>query len=194
MKNRVLVAVVVLGPLALLVLFWCQPQLIKTHRPAASPPNERAAIIRVLATQNSNTVALIHSNFATIPTTAQGRRQAGASTFTRPAGPAAPLEFTNFAPDTVLQNAGRAVRQFGLMFGGNPVGTNPEITQQLSGQNSKHINFLSAEAGLRINANGELVDPWGTPFFFHQLSGREMEIHSAGPDRVLWTADDLVAK
>jgi hypothetical protein len=194
MKNRALVAAIVLGPLALLVFFWCQPQLIRTQRPAASPPDEQKAIVGVLATQSSNTVALIHSNFADIPTAAQGRSQGAADSFTRPAGPVAPLEFTNVAPDTVIQNAGRAIRKFGTMFGGNPVGTNPEITQQLSGQNPKRINFLSAEAGLRVNVNGELIDPWGTPFFFHQLSGREMEIHSAGPDRVLWTADDLVTK
>jgi len=39
-----------------------------------------------------------------------------------------------------------------------------------------------------------LVDAWGTPFFFHQLSGHEMEIHSAGPDKIMWTADDLVTE
>jgi len=38
------------------------------------------------------------------------------------------------------------------------------------------------------------VDPWGTPYFFHQLSGKEMEIHSAGPDKMMWTADDLVTE
>ena len=69
------------------------------------------------------------------------------------------------------------------MFGGNPVGTNPEITSQLSGKNPKHINFIKPEAGMRINESGELIDPWGTPYFFHQLSGADMEIHSAGPDK-----------
>ena len=87
----------------------------------------------------------------------------------------------------------RAVRQYGQMFGGNPVGTNPEITAALSGNNPKGINFIKAEDGMRINGNGELVDPWGTPYFFHQLSGTDMEIHSAGPDRIMWTPDDLVA-
>ena len=43
-----------------------------------------------------------------------------------------------------------------------------------------------------INARGELCDRWGTPFFFHQLSGSQMEIRSAGPDRKLWTPDDEV--
>ncbi len=47
---------------------------------------------------------------------------------------------------------------------------------------------------MRINAGGELVYSWGTPFFFHQLSATQMEIRSAGPDRVMWTADDLVVR
>ena len=47
---------------------------------------------------------------------------------------------------------------------------------------------------MRINARGELIDNWGTPFFFHQVSGTEMEIRSAGPDMKMWTADDLVTK
>jgi hypothetical protein len=97
-------------------------------------------------------------------------------------------------PEIVLQNVGRMVRQYGEMFGGNPVGTNPEITSQLSGENPKHINFITAQAGMRVNSDGELVDAWGTPYFFHQISGSEMEIHSAGPDKIMWTSDDLVIK
>jgi hypothetical protein len=97
-------------------------------------------------------------------------------------------------PATVLSNMRIAIQQFGSRFGGNPVGTNPEITQALNGDNPKQVKFISEESGLRINARGELVDYWGTPFFFHQLSGTEMEIRSAGPDRVMWTADDLVTK
>jgi hypothetical protein len=97
-------------------------------------------------------------------------------------------------PETVLQNVQRAVRKYGEMFGGNPVGTNPEITGQLSGNNPRHMNFITSEAGMRVDADGNLVDAWGTPYFFHQISGSEMEIHSAGPDKVMWTPDDLVVK
>ncbi len=80
------------------------------------------------------------------------------------------------------------------MFGGDPVGTNPEITRQLLGDNPRHINFIDPAAGMRVNADGELVDAWGTPYFFHQLSGSDMEIHSAGPDKIMWTSDDIVIK
>jgi hypothetical protein len=93
-----------------------------------------------------------------------------------------------------MENMRRVFRQYSSRFGGNPVGTNPEITAALNGGNSKQIVFLNSEDGLHINDQGELVDNWGTPFFFHQLSGTEMEIRSAGPDRKMWTDDDLVIK
>ncbi len=97
-------------------------------------------------------------------------------------------------PATVLENVRTTIRQYGSMFGGNPVGTNPEITSALNGANPKHVKFLRPDAGLRVNEKGELVDAWGTPYFFHQLSGTEMEIRSAGPDKIMWTADDLVLR
>jgi hypothetical protein len=95
---------------------------------------------------------------------------------------------------TVLGNMRVTLNQYRSMFNENPVGTNPEITEALNGDNPKQARFIKEESGLRINGKGELVDYWGTPFFFHQLSGTEMEIHSAGPDKVMWTADDLVTK
>ncbi len=97
-------------------------------------------------------------------------------------------------PDIILQNLRRTVRQYGQTFGGNPVGTNPEITAALAGKNPKQINFLRGQPGLQINERGEMVDTWGTPYFFHQLSAKVMEIHSAGPDKVMWTSDDLVTE
>ena len=102
-------------------------------------------------------------------------------------------EFTNLPPEIVLGKVAHVIRDYASMFGGNPIGTNPEITAALNGQNPRQANFIDPGAGMRINGNGELVDPWGTPYFFHQLSGTEMEIHSAGPDRKMGTADDLVS-
>ena len=72
---------------------------------------------------------------------------------------------------------------------GNPVGENAEITTALTGGNPAHFAFIPP--GHRaINARGELCDRWGTPFRFHQLSGTQMEIRSAGPDLKFGTADD----
>jgi len=75
--------------------------------------------------------------------------------------------------------------------GGDPVGENAEITAALTGRNKLDFSFIPKDHPA-INARGELCDRWGTPFFFHQMSGTQMEIRSAGPDRVLWTEDDKV--
>jgi hypothetical protein len=113
------------------------------------------------------------------------------------ASPTAPVpdtaESTTLPPATILETMRTRIRQYGDAFGENPVGTNPEITSALQGDNPKHINFLQQD-GNRVNARGELVDAWGTPYFFHQISGHEMEIRSAGPDKVMYTGDDLVIK
>jgi hypothetical protein len=103
-------------------------------------------------------------------------------------------ETPKLPPATVLENMRTAIRDYGSMFGGNPVGNNAEITRALNGDNPKQAKFLHADSGLRINGKSELIDPWGTPLFFHQLSGSETEIRSAGPDKVMWTADDLIIK
>lgn len=73
---------------------------------------------------------------------------------------------------------------------GNPVGDNDEITAALAGDNPLHFAFIAPNHPA-IDARGQLCDRWGTPFRFHQLSGTEMEIRSAGPDRRFGTADDV---
>lgn len=75
--------------------------------------------------------------------------------------------------------------------GQNPFGENHEITAALTGANKLGYAFIPRDHPA-INAAGELCDRWGTPFFFHQISGTRMEIHSAGPDRKMWTDDDAV--
>ena len=97
-------------------------------------------------------------------------------------------------PAIVVDKMRIVIRNYGSMFNGNPVGNNPEITAELNGGNPKSVRFITEDSGLRINGRGELVDYWGTPFFFHQISGTEMEIRSAGPDKKMWTADDIVTK
>ena len=90
-----------------------------------------------------------------------------------------------------LQKVRSMINSYHTLFGQNPVGTNAEIMKALMGSNS-HQAMLGPPPGQTLNAQGELLDPWGTPYFFHQLSGNDMEIHSAGPDRKMWTSDDLV--
>ncbi|MBL9188201.1 MAG: hypothetical protein JNK23_12020 [Opitutaceae bacterium] len=72
---------------------------------------------------------------------------------------------------------------------GNPVGENAEITAALTGDNVHRFAFIP-RGHRAVNARGELTDRWGTPFRFHQISGQQMEIRSAGPDRRFLTDDD----
>jgi hypothetical protein len=87
----------------------------------------------------------------------------------------------------------RNIRDYRDRFGGNPVGNNAEIVREMDGGNAKGAAYLPSELK-RLNGQGELIDEWGTPYFFHQESAKEIEIRSAGADRVLWTSDDLVAR
>ncbi len=74
---------------------------------------------------------------------------------------------------------------------GNPVGDNAAITAALTGKNPLNFQFIPRDHPA-INASGELCDRWGTPFSLHALSGTRMEIRSAGPDRQMYTDDDVV--
>jgi hypothetical protein len=84
-----------------------------------------------------------------------------------------------------------SLRDYRTVMGENPVGTNAEITKALNGGNPKQARLLPE--GTSVNGNGELVDRWGKPYFFHQMSKTHMEIRSAGPDGQMWTDDDTVS-
>ena len=85
------------------------------------------------------------------------------------------------------------LRDFRTRMGENPVGSNAEIMKAVMGGNPVGAR-LGPPEGQEVNQQGELVDQWGTPYFFHQLSKNSMEVRSAGPDRKMWTTDDVVAK
>jgi hypothetical protein len=95
--------------------------------------------------------------------------------------------------NTAIGEVGFTLRDFRTAHGGNPVGTNAEITKALMGDNFKQLK-LPIPQGSTLNEKGELCDPFGTPYFFHQLSKDQMEVRSAGADRQLWTADDIVGQ
>jgi hypothetical protein len=72
-----------------------------------------------------------------------------------------------------------------------PLGDNADIAVALTGRNRRRIAFLPHDhPALR---GGLLVDRSGTPYHFHARSADVIDVRSAGEDRVLFTADDLVA-
>lgn len=75
---------------------------------------------------------------------------------------------------------------------GYPVGLNEDITAALTGTanpDQKACLFPPNSPAIR---NGALVDRWGSPLWFHPESGTKMEIRSAGPDKQLFTNDDVI--
>jgi hypothetical protein len=101
-----------------------------------------------------------------------------------------PLADSPLLPLVAVSNG---LRDFRTAFGENPVGSNSEISAILAGKNSGGFDFLKSQK-VRQNSEGELVDTWGTPLFLHQISGSQMEIISAGQDRTLGTADDVLLR
>ena len=74
-------------------------------------------------------------------------------------------------------------------LGENPAGQNEDVVAAMLGENPKRAAYLPANSP--AIKDGKLVDPWGTPYWFHPVSRDRMEIRSAGPDRELFTSDDL---
>lgn len=85
------------------------------------------------------------------------------------------------------------ISQFRKHQGSNPIGENDEITAALLGKNPKVLGYLRKDSAY-INPGGQLIDRWGTPYFFHAVSGEKMDIISAGPDLKLRTSDDLTTE
>lgn len=94
------------------------------------------------------------------------------------------------SPEEDLEIVQAFLRIYSKARGGNPTGDNSDITAALTGTQG-HRGRVFPE-GHRAVRKGELVDRWGTPYWFHPNSGHEMEVRSAGPDRQLFTPDDGV--
>lgn len=105
---------------------------------------------------------------------------------------AASLNSSDNTPGDDISILALMVSDYGKILGGNPVGENDEITAALMGKNPKRLGFLPQD-GQFLDSSGRLIDRWGTPYFFHALSGSKMEIISAGVDRKHHTEDDITS-
>lgn len=167
----------------------------KAVQPAASPATAPPAI------QPTTTAAALTAPVAN----AQPERPAVAPAMSAPLAPAAatPNPSAPPAPASTPDATERAlldmdqvilmIRDYRTIEGTNPVGTNSEIMKAVMGGNSREAK-LGPPEGQSLNGLGELVDRWGTAYFFHQMSATHMEIHSAGPDKAFGTPDDLIQR
>jgi hypothetical protein len=101
------------------------------------------------------------------------------------------LSSSNTSVHEDLEILDALLRYYRRMYVKNPVaGVNEEVVDALTGKNERHLALISPQHPA-ISPEGRLVDKWGMPYFFHALSGEEMEISSAGPDRKFGTHDDV---
>ena len=71
-----------------------------------------------------------------------------------------------------------------------PFASNLDMAAAFRGENAHRTAFLPQQHQAFDKA-GEFVDRWGKPLFFHVQSATRIEIRSAGPDREMWTEDDV---
>lgn len=70
-----------------------------------------------------------------------------------------------------------------------PLADNADFTKLLTGGNLQRYAWIHPAHPLV--REGELLDRWGTPLFFHRESARRTSIRSAGEDGKMWTDDDV---
>lgn len=72
-----------------------------------------------------------------------------------------------------------------------PIGGNGDLAAALRGENPNREVFV--KPGHRIfSQDGLLIDRWGSPLIVHPEAWKQLELRSAGPDRVPYNEDDLV--
>ena len=100
---------------------------------------------------------------------------------------------TNLPPENDLTLMSRLMENSLLLLksaANRPLSANEDWADLFRGKNGAREEFLPVRH-IALNPQGQLVDRWATPLFFHALGGGRYEIRSAGPDKKLWTRDDL---
>jgi len=73
-----------------------------------------------------------------------------------------------------------------------PIGDSSDLARALTGHNPMHFVVIPPQHPA-ISSDGRLLDRWGTSYFVHPVGGAVIDIRSAGPDKKLFTVDDLIA-
>jgi hypothetical protein len=96
-------------------------------------------------------------------------------------------------PEDDLSSMAHAFSNLTLLIKGDApfrMGANEEFAAALRGKNRDHLRFLP-DTHPCFNAQGQIVDRWQTPLFFHVTDRARIDLRSAGPDHQMWTEDDL---
>jgi hypothetical protein len=83
-----------------------------------------------------------------------------------------------------------SIRDYYSVLHEYPVGTNADVARALLGQNREKKLFLGWRPH-KISSSGALKDHWGTEFYIRVEDSGKVIVRSAGPDRQMWTEDDV---
>jgi hypothetical protein len=84
-----------------------------------------------------------------------------------------------------------ACQQYRTEYGAFPsTAENYRMAEILKSENPRKILFIEFNPRT-INANGEIIDGWGTPLRISYLSDDDLLIVSAGKDKLFGSKDDL---
>ena len=71
-----------------------------------------------------------------------------------------------------------------------PIGCNEDLADALKGKNAYKQRFLPGDHS-SLNEQGQIIDRYNTPVHIHVKSAGSYEVRSAGPDKKLFTDDDV---
>jgi hypothetical protein len=97
------------------------------------------------------------------------------------------------SPQADLTDLSHVLGNFSLLMKGAnpmPLGANEDIANALRGRNRQELRFIPDQHPV-LNAQGQLIDRWGSALYFHAIDANRLDIRCAGPDRQMWTADDI---
>lgn len=100
---------------------------------------------------------------------------------------------TNYPPQNDLTLMSHLMENAVLLLksaANRPLSANEDWADFFRGANPAHERFLP-DTHVALNSKGQLIDRWGVPLFFHALGDGRYELRSAGPDKSMWTSDDI---
>jgi len=86
---------------------------------------------------------------------------------------------------------GAGMEEYKSVFGNYPTGENASVVRALGGDNPKKLLLLNLGVN-STNKNGELIDPWKTPYKIVFDGTNCFTIFSAGPNQTFGDKDDIV--
>jgi hypothetical protein len=181
MSNRALAVLAVLV-CTVAALFWSN-----SRQAGISIASEPQAVVhaRALLPEPQAAPASALAD-VTLPTESQSTETIGTTILRDYADPRQPAEHDLTLMAELIDNFTLLIKS----AADRPLGANEDWARALRGMNPAQQRFL-ADSSRALNAQHQLVDRWGTPLFFHAVGRGQYQIRSAGPDKKLWTDDDI---